>query len=156
MYQQIFKIQNRILDLAPNKSGAYLEYCCSEISRLIIKWFADYDNSYEFYILKGTGVLNGELTHDILVIKDKDRFLIIDPTIWQFFPNAKTILVYDGNSLEEGIEKIKQKYKCEWVLGSQEELPDTKTQRKYLEIIRQNIKENIEEANITKIKQTGF
>ena len=144
--QEIVEIQNRILDLAPNRSGIYLKYCCSEISRLIIKWFWDYNQSYEFYILKGTSVENNELSHDILVVKKDEDYLIIDPTIWQFFSNAKTIVIYKGNNLGEGIKKVQQKYKCNWVLGGLEEIPDHRAQVEYLKIINSIIDDNIEES----------
>jgi len=143
--QEIIEIQKRILDLVPNKSGIYLKYCCSEISRLIIKWLWDYNKSYKFYILKGFCVMGGKMSHDILAIEEDNGYLIIDPTIWQFFPDASTILVYEGSSLDAGIDKIKNKYNCTWVLEKQEKVPSTLEQKKQLEIINSNINDNIKE-----------
>lgn len=144
--QEIINLQNRILDLAPGRSGVYLKYCCSEISRLITKWIWNYDKSYKFYILKGGCVMGNEISHDILVVEKDDTYLIIDPTIWQFFPNAKTIAVYQGTSLERGISNISRKYKCTWVLGMQEEIPDKKLQIEYLRIINSIIDDNLKES----------
>jgi len=146
--QEIIKLQNKILDMVPNRSGIYLVDCCSEISRLIIGWLFAYDNNYEFYILKGDNVLSSDKSHDILVVKKGSEISIIDPTIWQFFPKAKTILVYGGNDIKSGIDKIKRKYKGNWNLGKQESIPDSDTQKMYINIIKSNIIENVKEISI--------
>lgn len=140
--QEIIEIQNKILDLIPNRSGIYLKYCCSEMSRLVIKWLSEYGMSYQFYILKGTNVLSTKQSHDILVVKKYDEISVLDPTIWQFFPNAKTILVYKGNNLNEGIHSAQDKYKCTWSLGQRESIPDDLTQNEYLKIVSNIISEN--------------
>ena len=145
---EIIETQNRILDLAPNRSGIYLKYCCSELSRLIIRWFYSYDKTYRFYISKGTDVMSGQMAHDILIIKKNDTYSIIDPTIWQFFPDAKSILVYNGDDLEKGIDNIKRKYKCNWVLGEQEEIPDDKTAKEYTKIIKCIINDNLKDSTL--------
>lgn len=146
--QEIIKVQNRILDLSPNRSGIYLKYCCSEISRLIIRWLWSYDKTCKFYILKGSGAMDGKMSHDILVVNKDNIYSIIDPTIWQFFPDAKSILAYEGIDLEKGIDNIKRKYKCNWVLGKQEEIPDDKTAKEYTEIIKSIINDNLKESTL--------
>jgi hypothetical protein len=145
---KVIEIQNRILDLAPNRSGLYLKYCCSELSRLIIKWLFDYDKNYKFYILKAENVIGSQIAHDILVIKNNETYSIIDSTIWQFFPEANSILVYEGNDIKEAISSLNQKYKCNWLLGEQEQVPGAKTEQEYMNIVKDIIKDNIAEFGL--------
>lgn len=70
---------------------------CSEVSRLLAMVVFD-DIHSETYILKGKVTIGGlqkENWHDILMIKSKNRYHLIDPTIWQFCPKRKS--VYQGN-----------------------------------------------------------
>lgn len=143
--KEINEIQNKILDLSPSKLGTDFKYCCSEICRLIIKWFSNYDMSYKYYILKGANVMGGKMAHDILIVKKGNEVAIIDPTIWQFFPDAKTILVYTSNSLQEGINYANKKYNCNFVLGGPEQVPDQDIEKEYLDIIKSIIRENIKD-----------
>jgi len=143
--KEIQNIQDRILDLAPNRSGVYLKYCCSELSRLIISWLAT-DKSRRLYILKAANVMGSDMSHDILAIKQNDNITIIDPTIWQFFPKAKTILVYEGTNLNSAQDALNEKYRCEWAIGSQEKIPSSKEQAEYLKITNSIINANLKET----------
>jgi len=86
---------------------------CSEISRIIgLKVLSEVKES-DPVILKGKVTTTGLTTenfHDVLAFKLANHFVIVDPTIWQFFPKKKSILLYRGITLQKGLGVLKIYY----------------------------------------------
>ncbi|MFA5359030.1 MAG: hypothetical protein WC310_04415 [Patescibacteria group bacterium] len=143
----IKKIQKRIIQLLSvdqqNQPGILLVDSCSEVSRLVAGWIKILDKSNRILIIKGVNVCGTKKSHDILaVITVDNQVYIIDPTIWQFFPQAKSILVFTLDNIDIALDKIKTIYGGQW-LKSEEFIRMNKNEEKeYMDIISQNIREN--------------
>jgi hypothetical protein len=62
---------------------------CSEISRLLGQWLYKKFPRAKIYIYKGK--VRGR-AHDVLIV-EANHVSVIDPTVWQFFKNKKSILI---------------------------------------------------------------
>jgi pentatricopeptide repeat protein len=90
-------------------------------------------------ILKGERVLETNRAHDIIAIEDKNGIIwVIDPTVWQFFPSRKDILICKAKNFNHALQIIHKMYECEWSIS--EELLDLSDgdEQKYLRIIADN------------------
>lgn len=144
----IEQIQTRIIGLFPvdkqSLIGILCNDSCSEISRLVASWIKETDKSSRFLILKGINVCNTQKLHDILaVIASNNDVYIIDPTIWQFFPEKKSILLFISNNLDKALEKITELYGGKWQVSEEIFQVSSANQKEYLGIISQNISENL-------------
>lgn len=142
------QIQARIIKLLPKDKqssiGILCNDSCSEISRLAAGWIKEIDKSSRLLILKGVNVCGTLKSHDILAVLTSDNDIyIIDPTIWQFFPEKRSILLFISNSLEETLEKITKIYSGKWQFSEEIFQVSSAEQKKYLDIISQNISENL-------------
>ncbi|NIA02548.1 MAG: hypothetical protein GWP15_04130, partial [Nitrospirae bacterium] len=120
--ENIKKIQDRILELLPknrrSEKSALLEYSCSELSRLVASWIKESEKNIHCFILKGDDVCGTQKSHDILVVIDENnKIYVIDPTIWQFFPDEKSILIGKFNSLNASIIATEEKYGGGWKIS---------------------------------------
>lgn len=85
--KKILKSANKTLFLASQDN-------CSEMSRLVGCWILQRFPTINANILKGENIMGvTKKNHDILAIEEKNKFYLIDPTIWQFFKNKKNILL---------------------------------------------------------------
>lgn len=144
----IKKIQERIIKLLPkskqNQPGILLSDSCSEVARLAAGWIKISNKSNNIFILKGINVCDTSNAHDILaVITANKQIYIIDPTIWQFFPKEKSILLFLSDNIDIAItiNKIKNKYGGEWSINEKFIHASKKNEKKYLKIIKKNIHE---------------
>jgi hypothetical protein len=148
----INKIQKRVIRLLPikrqNKPGILLADSCSEVSRLVADWIKKIDESSHILILKGVNVCNTQKAHDVLaVITTDNQVYIIDPTIWQFFPREKSIFVSIVSDIDIALDEIKIRYGGQWSESEEFIKMDKDEEKKYLDIISQNISENLESEN---------
>lgn len=147
----IKKIQKRIIQLLPidrqNRPGLLLTDSCSEASRLVASWITELDKTKTIYVLQGTRVCGTNRVHDLLAIvtTTKEKVYVIDPTIWQFFPRAKSILVCTTNNIAIAIHKIKAMYGGQWSKNEQFIKLNKKEEKNYLNIISENISENLKQ-----------
>jgi len=149
----IKKIQRQIIQLLPtdlqNQPGILLTDSCSEISRLVANWIKILDKSSQIFIIKGVCVCDTKKAHDILaVITVNNQVYIIDPTIWQFFPQAKSILVFISNDINIVLDKIKKMYGGQWSKNEKFIQLDKNEEKEYLDIVFQNIHENLKQLNL--------
>lgn len=145
---KIKKIQEQVINLLPvgqrNQPGVLLTDSCSEVSRLVAGWIKEMDKSNRILVTKGIDVRGTKKVHDILtVITANSQIYIIDPTIWQFFPDAKSILVFISDGIDTALEKIKAMYGGQWLISEEFTQMDKNEEKKYLDIIFQNIRENL-------------
>lgn len=146
----IKKIQEKIIKLLPadlqNQPDILLTDSCSEVSRLVAHWIKISDKSNQIFILKGVHVCGTKKAHDILaVLTAKNKIYIIDPTIWQFFPKKKSILVFILEDINIALDKIKKMYGGWWSKSEIFTQLNKLEKEEYLNIISQNIKENLKQ-----------
>ena len=149
----IKKIQKQIVRLLPvagqNQPGILLADSCSEVSRLVAGCIKISDKSNRILIIKGINVCGTQKAHDILaVITVNNQIYVVDSTIWQFFPQAKSILVFIVNNIDIALDKAKAMYGGEWLKGEEFIQMDKNEEKKYLDIISQNIRENLKLLHI--------
>ena len=146
----IEKIQKKILELLPEekrqKKMLLLEDSCSELSRLAASWMNENDKSSRQAILKGDNVCNTNKSHDILASIKNGKVYLIDPTIWQFFPDENSILIGEYTSLDEAFAAVTKKYSGNWQKSEDLKEISSKEKNELLEIILEIIKDNIKES----------
>jgi len=154
----IQRIQNKILDFLPkdyrDQPGTLLENSCSEVSRLVADWIKNDLGSYKINILKGDNVYGTDKSHDILEIKMGDEIVVLDPTIWQFFPEADSILVSLSDSEDKSLEQIQEKYGGKWSVSEKFTGLGKAEREEYLRIIAQNINEVVGNCKTGKLTGT--
>lgn len=141
----IEKIQKNIMELLPEGDSQHkaflLKDCCSELSRLVASWIKENDKSSCQTILKGDNVCDTNKSHDILASVNDGKVYLIDPTIWQFFPDEDLMLIGEYASLDEAIDAAAKKYGGQWQESEnlKQSSPDDK--ENWLKIIKENIKD---------------
>ena len=144
----IKNIQKQIIQLLPsdqqNQPGILLTDSCSEMARLVAGWIKVLDETDCIFIIKGIDVCGTQKAHDMIVVTTvSGQVYIIDPTVWQFFPKAKSILFLVSGNINAVWDKINAKYGGQWSI-SEEFIKMTKNdEKKYLKVIAQNIYENL-------------
>lgn len=99
------------------------KYNCSEVSRLVgIKVLHELGKISKPFILKGKVTKNNideDNFHDILGFFNNklNKFILVDPTIWQFFPKKRNILLGEFQTLNEAISFAEKFYVGEWKLS---------------------------------------
>lgn len=144
--EYINKIQTKILELIPkdkqSQKGVLFGDSCSELSRLVGVWIKEDDSSVEVYILKGENVCNTKKSHDIIALDNSERIYLIDPTVWQFFPGEKSILVNSYETLDEAVKNATKKYSGKWKISEKLDNITLKRKEEWLRIIKVNICKN--------------
>jgi hypothetical protein len=146
--ETVKRLQKKILKLLPagrqNQPDILFADSCSEMARLVAGWIMETDKSNRIFILKIFNVFGTKKAHDIFaVITAGGRVYIIDPTVWQFFPLAKTILMFTAPDIDGAIDKIKKLYGGKKVT-KEEFFKFTKADaKKYLAVISDNFRENV-------------
>lgn len=141
----IEKIQKKILELLPEEKrqerALLLDDCCSELSRLVASWIRENYKSSRQIILKGENICNTNKSHDILASIENGKVYLIDPTIWQFFPNEDSILIGEYFSIDEAIAAITRKYGGYWQKSEDLKIISSEEKDEWLKIVKENIKE---------------
>lgn len=131
--KKILKSANKTLFLSSQDN-------CSEMSRLVGCWILQDFPTTNANILKGENVMDAiGKNHDILTIEEKNKFYLIDPTVWQFFKNKKNILLTKKDNVEDCLRFAEQFYKGKWSVS------ETLTKKCFKKIKKweNNIKTNI-------------
>ena len=112
---------------------------CSEMTRLVGCWILQDFPAINANILKGENIMDAtNKNHDILAIKEKNKFYLIDPTIWQFFKNKKILLAKKDN-MEDCMEFAKQFYKGKWSISETLDKNCFQKMKEWEEVIKINI-----------------
>lgn len=133
------KIQKSVIDLLRTLSDDLqiaAKDQCSEISRLVGCWILNESSDYNIRICKGK--LPDGIAHDVVVAGKDDSLLLIDPTIWQIFPDSKSIFIGSPQNISEAIDILEQKYGGKWKVSESLEKCDEKYQQELLGIIKSN------------------
>ena len=90
------------------------EDSCSEVSRLLASWFRDKMPGTKIYIAKGK-IKNQ--AHDIIIIDGGKGVDIVDPTVWQFFKNKRSIIMGKTRTIGEAPHKLTDIYGGKWKIS---------------------------------------
>src|SRR5680860_290339 len=88
---------------------------CSEVSRMLGQWLLKKLLKADMYIAKGK---IGKRFHDILLVHDKEVY-ILDPTVWQFFKNKKSILIKKTKTVNDALLVLANIYGGKWKISEQ-------------------------------------
>jgi len=114
---------------------------CSEISRLVGCFALKSWKNITAHILKGESILKTTQSHDILAIQDKKYVYVLDPSLWQFFPRKKSILVGASDGLSGATKLAQDVYKGTWKISEQLFLKDCqKEEKEWMSVLRENNK----------------
>ena len=83
---------------------------CSEVARLLAQWLLKKLPKADMYIAKGK---IGKRFHDLLLVYDKEVY-ILDPTVWQFFKNKKSILIKKTKTVNDALSALVSIYGGKW------------------------------------------
>lgn len=142
MKKEIKKFQKDIISIF--KSGLKnkpLALCskdnCSEASRLVAIWIKRKFRQAKLFILKGEYV--PKKYHDILVAQLKDKFYLIDPSVWQFFKRQKSIFMGEFDSTTDVFLHAKKTYGGKWESVENLKTFTAKEEKKLIEKIKNNL-----------------
>ncbi|MFH0892180.1 MAG: hypothetical protein V1867_05360 [Candidatus Falkowbacteria bacterium] len=140
----IRQIQRKVIVLLRknNNKPLYLTSVdsCSEVARLAGCWIFEKLPQVKIYILKGKNVKNTKRCHDILAIEQNFIIDLIDPTIWQFFKNKKSIHIKTTDNLANGLLEAAKLYGGNWKISEEFKVSDYK-KAELQKIVASNIKE---------------
>lgn len=142
----INKIQIRVLNLLNEHDKSDLKLLsqanCSELSRLVGCWLLKIDDNLTIWVYKGEGgkVIGEDMAHDLLVVSDSEKsYWIIDPTIWQYFPEVEKILVGKFNNIIEVSNRLEGLYGGNWNKSEQIAECNQAKMNEWQRIIEKNI-----------------
>jgi hypothetical protein len=107
---------------------------CSEVSRLLGQWLRERFPKAKIYIYKGKA--KGR-SHDLLFI-ETDRVYVIDPTVWQFFKNKKSILIAAENSIDNAVSALAHYYGGKWKMSERVRGYSAAQIKKFKDIVKKN------------------
>jgi CRISPR/Cas system-associated endonuclease Cas3-HD len=90
---------------------------CSELSRLVGIWILKKFPHATVDILQGTKVMNTNSAHDIVAATFQQLVYIIDPTVWQFFPYKKSILITTVANIQTALQQVAASYHGNWQIA---------------------------------------
>lgn len=135
----IEKIQKRVVNLLLTLSDnlpVAANNQCSEITRLVGCWIIENHPEYKARILKGK--LSDDLSHDVLVVDDRKTLFLIDPTIWQIFPESGSVFIGSVRNIPEAIGLLRKKYGGMWKMSEIMRKCDESYQQELLTVIKNN------------------
>ncbi|MDP1688823.1 MAG: hypothetical protein Q8L47_01690 [bacterium] len=132
------RVVNLLLTLSDNLQIAAKDQC-SEVARLVGCWILYEYPEYKVQICKGT--FSNGLAHDILIIENDRILFLVDPTIWQIFPESNNILIESVHDMPEAIESLTKRYGGIWKISELMGKCDESYQQELLTIIKKNKQE---------------
>ena len=108
---------------------------CSEASRLVAIWIKRKFKKAKLFILKGE--YKPKKFHDILAVQSDNKFYLIDPSVWQFSKNKRSIFIGEFGSMNDLFLRAKKIYGGKW--GKIEELANFKEEKKLIKMIKNNL-----------------
>lgn len=133
----IEKIQKRVIGLLRTLSDNLqiaAKDRCSEVARLVGCWALDERPEYRIKIFKGK--LSDGLAHDILIVENGCSLFLMDPTIWQIFPESGGIFIGSAQNMQGAISLLKKKYGGTWKMSEVMQKCNENYQQKLLVIIK--------------------
>lgn len=84
------------------------------------------------------GILSAELAHDILVVEDGRILFLIDPTVWQIFPDNGSIVIGSAGNMSEAASMLQKKYGGTWKVSEVMQACDENYKQELLNAIKNN------------------
>lgn len=139
----VHQVQKKVIGLLckNNSKPLYITSSdnCSEIARLVGCWIFEKLPKAKLYILKGENIQDTKRSHDILAVEYNGNIDLIDPTVWQFFKNKKSILVITTDNLANGLLEANKLYGGKWKISEVLKVKNCK-KNDFKKIITSNIK----------------
>jgi len=140
----IRQIQKKVVELLHenNNKPLYITSVdnCSEVVRLVGCWIFEKLPQSKIYILKGKNIQNTRRCHDILAVEYNRNINLIDPTVWQFFKNKKSIFIKTIDNLANSLFEANKIYGGKWKISEILKASNCR-KSKLKKIIASNIKE---------------
>ena len=112
---------------------------CSEMARIVGCWILQENPMTSALVLKGENIMGiKKKCHDVLIVEKKNKFYLIDPTVWQFFKNKKNILLAEKNTMKDCIEFAEKFYEGRWAISETINKNCFKNIKKWEEVIKLN------------------
>jgi len=123
MIQSLTYLENKVIHLLRSNPTLSLSEAakdsCSEMSCILGLWIWESHPDVVMHIVQGSNVLGGNGAHDILAVTQSKVTYLFDPTIWQFFPEAPSMLLGAFSTLENARLFAEEKYAGIWSLREQ-------------------------------------
>lgn len=116
------------------------------MARLVAGWILAFEPEAEgrVAILKGESVRGTTKSHEIVLVRDRCHVLyVIDPTMWQFFPEAKSILILVTDSLANALKQLGRTYGGRWSVSEHITSASRDAMERHAAVIERNIRLNI-------------
>lgn len=120
--------------------------CCSEMARLVGSWIKDSQKFDKLYILKGRELRDNSRSHDVVAILQNTKITVIDPTVWQFFPD-KNIFVGEFGCLEDAFSQLSKIYGGRWEFSEQMKNITERHMKEWKNLINKTLAENLTVPN---------
>jgi hypothetical protein len=131
-------LQKTTVQILRNPLDKHAKDNCSELSRYLGYIALEKDSSLNAFIFKIK--LTGSFFHDILILNENELWFALDPTVWQLFPDEKSIIVCSGKNKKELMRLLKYRYKYESIFESEQLYQkDNYRKNKLLKTIKKNI-----------------
>ncbi len=138
------KVEVFFQDRSSHPLSVVAQDCCSEMTRLVGSWVLVDDPTVEVVILKGVGIQQTtHRSHEILAVRTDSRFTLIDPTIWQLFPDASSIIVGEAETVSLSFSLLEEKYGGTWKVNEEPASISAKDVHELERILGQTIHENV-------------
>lgn len=142
--ETIRQIQRKIVALLRRDNNKPLRITsvdnCSEVARLVGCWIFEKLPQVKIHVLKGKNVKNTKRNHDILAIEQNGNIDLIDPTVWQFFKNKKSIYLKTKDNLANSLFEATKIYGGKWKISEEITVGNYK-KNELKKIVASNIKE---------------
>jgi hypothetical protein len=113
------KARSLLRESEPDTQRLLSELCadsCSELSRLSAFWISEKVSDAQYMILQGLGILGGQ-SHDVLVVIYKQKYYLVDASVWQFFPDSTSIFLGKFTDMREVLIYLKDTYGGDWSIA---------------------------------------
>ena len=139
MKKEIKILQKNIVRIFKSGPKKPLHLCakdnCSEASRLVAIWIKRKFKNAQPFILRGE--YKPKKYHDVLTVQMRDRFYLVDSSVWQFFKNKRSMFMGEFDSMADVLMYAKKTYGGKW--KSIEKLKDFKEEKKLIKMIKNNL-----------------
>ncbi len=136
------QLQNKIVALLRQKNKPlYLlaEDNCSEVARLAGCWILEKMPDAKIFIAKGDRIMGGKnKSHDVILVDSKKGVHIIDPTVWQFFKNKRSIAITMTETVESALYALEKIYKGKWKISEKINKKTCTQKKEWQDIIKKN------------------
>lgn len=119
---------------------------CDETAHLAGNWILDELPSARIYIVKG--IIDRHTHHDLLIVEYGGKAYVVDPVVWRFFKNKKTILAAVTHAMPDALTEIQKLYHGIWRISERMEKSGFERRLDWERRIETKIDESLQEAEL--------